>query len=152
MQIETLRDVLVWTRKFHQKLSELLSESVDKHSDERTRMVLEYLADHEKSLGKVISGFEKSGDEDALNTWFNEYVNKSPMLQKMYSNTPFDDLDSTQIMDIVVEQHQQAIELYRYLVKRADIDSAREMLESLLSLEEHEIMRMTQSTNRFSDM
>ncbi len=152
MQIETLKDVLHWTRKFHQQLSQSLSNSVDKNTDERARMVLEYLADHEKTLDKVISGFEKSGDEDALNTWFNEYVNKSPVLQNVHTNTPFANMDAAQIMEVVADQHQQAIELYRYLARRADIDSAKDMLESLLSLEEHEIMRMTQSTNRFSDM
>ncbi|GAB3114895.1 ATPase [Aestuariicella hydrocarbonica] len=152
MEIETLRDVLDWTRKFHEKLSQCLSNSVDKNSDERARMVMAYLADHEQALAKVIRGFESTGDEDALNTWFNEYVNKTPVLQKVHSKTPFANLNASQIMEVVADQHQQAIELYRYLARRADIDSAQEMLEALLSLEEHEIMRMTQSTNRFSDM
>ena len=69
MQIETLKDVLHWTREFHQHLSQCLSHCADKNTDERARMILAYLSDHEKSLTKVVNGFETSGDEHALNTW-----------------------------------------------------------------------------------
>ena len=68
MQIETLKDVLHWTREFHQHLSQCLSHCADKNMDERARMILAYLSDHEKALTKVVSGFETSGDEHALNT------------------------------------------------------------------------------------
>ena len=78
MQIETLKDVLHWTREFHQHLSQCLSHCADKNMDERARMILAYLSDHEKALTKVVSGFETSGDEHALNTWCYEYVAKHP--------------------------------------------------------------------------
>lgn len=55
-------------------------------------------------------------------------------------------------MEVIVDQHQQVIELYRYLASRADIPSAKELMESLRSLEEHEMMRMAQFANRFGDL
>jgi hypothetical protein len=152
MQIETLRDVLHWTKEFHQHLSKCLSHCAEKNTDERARMILEYLADHEASLKKVINGFEVSGDEHALNTWCYEYLNKQPIAQHVHCDAPFADLDAVQIMDVIVDQHQQVIELYRHLASQPVIPSALEMLTSLRSLEEHEIMRMVQSTNRFGDM
>lgn len=152
MQIETLRDVLLWTKEFHQHLSQCLSQCVDKNTDERARMILAYLSDHEESLTKVVNGFETTGSEHALNTWCYEYVNKQPIVQHAHCDAPFSELDSEQIIEIIVNQHQQVIELYRFLASRADIPSAREMLTSLRLLEEHEMMRMVQSTNRFEDM
>ena len=98
-------------------------------------MILAYLADHEASLAKVVNGFEKE-----------------PIVQHVHCEAPFAELDAVQIMDVIVNQHQQVIELYRYLAARADIPSAQEMLVSLTSLEEHEIMRMVHSCNRFEDM
>lgn len=120
--------------------------------DERARMILAYLSDHEKALTKVVSGFETSGDEHALNTWCYEYVAKHPIVRHAHCDAPFAELDATQIMEVIVDQHQQVIELYRYLASRADIPSAKELMESLRSLEEHEMMRMTQSANRFEDL
>lgn len=152
MQIETLKDVLHWTKEFHQHLSECLSQCADKHADERARMILAYLSDHEKTLTKVVNGFETSSNEQALNTWCYEYVNKQPIVQHVHCDSPFADLNAAQIMEVIVDQHQQVIELYRYLASRADIPSTQELLASLRSLEEHEIKRMVQSTNRFEDM
>ena len=150
MQIETLKDVLHWTREFHQHLSQCLSHCADKNMDDR--MILAYLSDHEKALTKVVSGFETSGDEHALNTWCYEYVAKHPIVRHAHCDAPFAELDATQIMEVIVDQHQQVIELYRYLASRADIPSAKELMESLRSLEEHEMMRMAQSANRFGDL
>lgn len=152
MQIETLKDVLHWTREFHQHLSQCLSHCAGKNTDERARMILAYLSDHEKALSQVISGFEASGDEQVLNTWCYEYVNKHPIVRHVHCDAAFADLDATQIMAVIVDQHQQVIELYRYLASRADIPSASELLEALRSLEEHEMMRMAQSANRFGDL
>jgi hypothetical protein len=50
MQIETLKDVLHWTREFHQHLSQCLSHCADKNMDERARMILAYLSDHATSM------------------------------------------------------------------------------------------------------
>lgn len=152
MQIETLKDVLHWTREFHQHLSQCLSDCADKNTDERARMLLTYLSDHEKALTQVVSGFEISGDEHALNTWCYEYVAKHPIVQHVHCDAPYTELDATQIMAVIVDQHQQVIELYRYLAARADIPSAKELMESLRSLEEHEMMRMAQTSNRFEDV
>jgi len=152
MQIETLKDVLHWTREFHQHLSQCLSHCADKNTDERARMILAYLSDHEEALTKVVGSFETSGDEHALNTWCYEYVVKHPIVRHAHCDAPFAELDTTQIMEVIVDQHQQVIELYRYLASRAEIPSAKELMESLRSLEEHEMMRMAQSANRFGDL
>tara|TARA_R110001599_G_scaffold200428_1_gene397138 strand:+ start:1291 stop:1749 length:459 start_codon:yes stop_codon:yes gene_type:complete len=152
MEIETLKDILNWTQKFHQHLNHCLTHCADENMNERSQMLLTYLADHEKTLSKVIEGFLVSGQEHALNTWSYEYVNKQPIVQHVHCDAPFAALDSRQIIDVIVDQHQQVIDLYRYLSTRADIPSAKELLESLKSLEEHEIMRMVHSANRLEDM
>lgn len=152
MQIETLKDVLHWTQEFHQHLSQCLSHCAVNNTDERAQMMLSYLSDHEKTLSKIVCGFEESGNENALNTWCYEYVHHHPITRHVHCESPFAELDAAQIMDVVVDQHQQVIELYRYLASRADIPSAEELMESLRSLEEHEMMRMAQSANRFGDL
>jgi uncharacterized protein (DUF305 family) len=114
--------------------------------------MLAYLSEHERKLGNVVHGFETSSDERVLNTWCYEYISKTPIDRHMHCEALFADLDATQLMAVIVEQHQQIIELYRYLAVRAEIPEVKELMEALKSLEEHEMMRMSQSANRFSDM
>ncbi len=152
MQVETLRDVLRWTKEFHIHLSRCLIHCSDKNTDERARIIIDYLSEHENGLTAALTGFERSGNDHALNTWCYEFINKQPIIQHVHCDTPFSELNADQVIEVIVDQHQQVIELYRYLSTRADIPSVKELLVALLSLEEHEIMRISQAANCFSDM
>jgi hypothetical protein len=61
-------------------------------------------------------------------------------------------LSSEKIMEVIVNYHQQIIELYRYLAIRNPIPKAQELLENLLIFEEQEIMLMSQAANRLEDL
>ncbi len=152
MRVETLRDILHWTSKFHHHLNQRLHQSTDDNKSERARLLLDYLSEHEKRLSHVIHRFEEEGDEDALNTWCYEYLDKNPIVQHRFCDAPFEQLTAREIMAVVVEQHEQIIELYRYLRARADIPSAEALLDNLKALEEREIMQMVQSANRLDEL
>tara|TARA_R110001606_G_scaffold395190_1_gene566914 strand:- start:18908 stop:19129 length:222 start_codon:yes stop_codon:yes gene_type:complete len=73
-------------------------------------------------------------------------------MKHKHSDVPFAYLNTLKITEIVMHMHQQVITLYRDLAAQTAVNSARELLEELLSLEEHEAMRMSQSANRLEDM
>lgn len=152
MQVETLQDVLHWTTEFHQYLSDCLLHCADKNESDRATMLLDYLAEHESRLASVVEQFEKNGNSNALHTWCYEFIEKHPIVRSQHCDAPFAELDTEQIMTVIVDQQQQVIELYRDLFARADIPSARELLENLKSLEEHEAMLMSQGANRLNDL
>ena len=152
MQVETLRDVLHWTSEFHQHLSECLKHCADNNEGTRAQMLLKYLSEHEEKLRHVIHEFEVTGNEHALNTWCYEYLNKHPIVQHHDCDAPFSQLSTKEIMQVIIHQHKQVIDLYRYLHERADIPSAEELMETPKSFEEHEMMQMVQSANRLEDL
>lgn len=152
MQIENLKDVLHWTFQFHQHLAECLIDCVDKNENQRAKILLSYLAEHEEKLAEVIDKFEQTEGSQALNTWCYEYLDKNPIVQHKHCDAPFAELDTLQIMAVIIDQHQQVIELYRYLYSRAVIPAAQELLGNLKSFEEHEVMLMSQAANRLEDI
>lgn len=152
MKIETLKDILHWTAEFHEQLSTTLTRSAANNEGEREKMLLDFLADHEERLAIVIEKYEKTGDQHALNTWCYEYLDNNNITLKHHTDIPFSELNVDEIMEVLVDEHQQVIELYRYLVSRADISSAKELLESLVALEEHEMMLMSHAANRLHDL
>jgi hypothetical protein len=152
MEIETLRDVIHWAKKVHLQLSERLSESQEDAVDERAKLVLSYLSTYEKKLVKVLAGFEENGNERALNTWCIEYVTKFKRENGEFSNKSFGDLNAQQIISTVVEQHQYLLSLFKFLAMQSVTASTQELMEELISFEEHETMKMVQATNRFEDM
>ncbi|PKG99542.1 ATPase [Paraglaciecola sp. MB-3u-78] len=152
MQVETIRDVLNWTVTFHKNLKDCLKHCSEQNKDERAQMTLHYLSDHEASLERIVQGFINTADKKALNTWCYDYIEKHPFIEHGHCDSPFKELDMTHIMEKTVNHHQQVIELYTHLYSRVDIDSAKELLDTIKGIEENEIKRMVQGVNRFSDM
>ena len=70
----------------------------------------------------------------------------------------FDDISTDQKIDekaiqvYLTTQHQKVIDLYEYLVSRAETAATIEKLERLLELEHQGLKQMMQSSNRHMDM
>lgn len=152
MQIETIKDVLSWTVDFHKNLKECVTHCSKQNQDERARMILNYVSGHEASLERMVEGFLNTANRNALDTWCYDYIGKHPIVEHGHCDSPFKELDTDHIMEKVVNHHEQVIELYDHLYSRVDIDSAKELLETVKNVEENEIKRMVQTANRFSDM
>ncbi|WP_194756362.1 ATPase [Aliidiomarina indica] len=152
MQVENLREVLVWTVAFHENLKECLRDCAKENEDERARMTLEYLVGHEESLGRIVNGFVKTAESKALNTMCYDYLEKHPIVKHGHCDSPFKSLDTDHVMEKLVDQHEQVIALYEHLYSRVDINAAKELLDAIKDVEENEIKRMVHSANRLSDM
>jgi len=152
LQIETLRDVLHWTRKFHQRLYHCFQHCVDEDENERARLLLAYLAEHENKLIRVLDGFEKTASSRALNTWCYEYVDRHPILRHKNCDSPFENMSTSEITAEVAHLHQEVINLYRYLNDRAESLSAQDLLKSLKEVEENESMLMVKNAINLEDI
>lgn len=152
MQIDTFRDIIHWTRAYHQQLAESLKNSSSAHQSERARMLLDYLAEHEAKLSDAIGAFEKSDNLKALNTWVMEYLNKTDIKPQNEVNAPFSSLSTEEIINSVEAEHTKIIELYKFLAGRAVATPAVDLLEELAALEEHEAMRLSRASNTLSDL
>ncbi|WP_020683986.1 hypothetical protein [Marinobacterium rhizophilum] len=152
MKIETLKDVLHWTANLHRQLSRCLAQCEDRVVNERARSLLDFLEQHEDKLARVVSRFEKMADSRALNTWCYEYFDKNPESLERMCDTEYDGLDIQDVMARVLDQHHQVIELYRYLRAQSGAASAKELLQNLIALEEHEAMQMAQGSDRLGDI
>jgi len=152
MQVETLKDVLNWTREFHQHLASCMQHCATQNESERAKLLLDYLSDHEQKLVEVLDGFLDSADEKALSTWCYEYLDKHPIVHHEKCDKPFAEMSADEIITEITRQHGQIIELYRYLRGRDAALSWQELLDQLVSLEEHEAMRMSQAANRLHDL
>ncbi|TCK02362.1 ATPase [Marinobacterium mangrovicola] len=152
MQIDTFRDIIHWTRAYHQQLSEWLRNSGSAQHDERAQMLLDYLADHEAKLSRAITAFEATDNLNALDTWVMEFLDKKPLLPSASLGAPFADMSADEIIAKVEDEHNQIVELYRFLVSRVNTTPAADLLEELADLEQHEAMRLSQAANRLHDI
>jgi len=152
MQVEALEDVLRWTGQFHKQLSACLDHCADRHLQERASLLLDFLSRHEAQLSTFLGTFARSSASKVLHTWCYEYLDKKPIVQNRHCDAPFSELDTRQIIEVILEQHEQVIDLYRYLLSRAETPEVRELLQSLVGLEEGAVMSMVEGANRLEDI
>ncbi|MBS9405239.1 ATPase [Halomonas sp. TRM85114] len=152
MDIKTFGDLIDWTRQLHEHLARCLAHCAGQHEEERARMLLDYLADHEAELERVVAEYERRADPKALKTYVYDYLEHRPIRTHRTCDGHYASLDSEGICREIFDFHDQVIDLYRSLVGKAAIPEAKQLLESLLELEEHEAMRLARQTGRMKDV
>ncbi len=152
MSIETIKDILDWNRRLHQELSRIYRESSEATEDERSRLLLDYIAEHEERLAETIARYEKDDHVEQLDSWTRNYLDKNPFAASMKQMMDFTAMGTEQILQTTVAAHQKLIELYRELAQNAKSERLEELFKNLASLETHELMRMVMSGERWNDM
>ena len=152
MQIRTFSDLIGWTRSLHANLAKCMVHCASRHSDERAKMLLEYLASHETEMEKMVAAFERQADPKAMHTYVYDYIPHDPITTHLVCDNHYAKLDSSAISAEVFDFHEQIISLYRSLVGRAEIREAAELVQSLLDMEGHETKRLVRQVGRMDDL
>ncbi len=154
MDIKTFEDLITWARDLHTNLSQCLSECAAKNQDERASALLTYLADHESELARITEEFEKQADPKALKTRIYDYLDNEHKRIKAHQNCDghYASLDFDGIEREVFAFHDQLIDLYDSLAGKAEIPEAKELVESMKAMEEHEAMRLASQIGRMNDL
>lgn len=152
MKIERFEDLIDWTRDTHRHLSKCLGRSSQAHEDIRAQWLLSYVAAHEQALAGTIDRIEEHADPKALHTWICDYLERNPVLRNQPCDRPYAQMSVDEIAREIFTVHNQVIDLYRSLARRAEIDGARELAGELLALEEHETMRLAQQVGRINEL
>lgn len=151
MPNRTLHDMIDWTRNFHQHMHAILSQSAQQTKNERARMLLEYLAEHEHTLAHTIRRFDETASDTASNTWVSDYKEQFPPSEHDHPDRPYASMTTEEIMHAVNEQHLRVIGRYQNL-KDFVQGAAQDLIEQIVEMEEQEIQRMAQSANRLEDL
>lgn len=152
MNVETVADVVQWSGDFHQSFAQFLPDSVGNSTDERAKLLGDYIARHEAHLAKSILALKNTESPEALGTWVTEFLNHQPVPNTDYADLRWASLNSEQLLDEVLAIHAQLIELYRHLHSRCATTPAADTLVQLLDMQEQELSLISHSANRLSDI
>lgn len=152
MSLETVKDILDWTQKLHQKLSDAYEEAAEEIGDERASMLLKYVAEHERVLSESITRFEKDSNVQLMDTWFQEYVDNLPFMIHSPPVSGFPTSDPAAIIEMTIKAHQSLIDMYKEFAELAKTAKVKELFEEMLFLENSELKRMVTSMQRMADL
>ncbi len=152
MEVKTLLDLIDWSHRLHSKLAGYLTSAMSNTRDERTRMLLAYMADHESDMARMVAAFREQADSKALNTYLYDWLPHKPVTMPDIGKEGHATSSYEDICQLVFRVHEAMIDLYRSLADNAVIPEAESVLTSLLAMEEYESRRLVQQTGRMQDL
>ncbi len=152
MEILRFEDLIEWVRHLHSYLAQSMKDSVADNENEMAKALLTYLADHEKELVRITEEFERQADPKALKTWIYDVMEHKPINVNWASDKHFADMDVDSIAREVFRFHDEVVSLYDQLSGVSHIPEAKELMDSLQEMEEHESMRLAQQIASSQDL
>lgn len=132
MEPKTLETILEETEAFHQRLVRHLQHCTEKHPNERERMLLHFITDHEHWLASSLEALDRQQYEGALNTWYYEYTDRHAVLFSNPEDIPFHQMDYEDIAEKIRTINNDIIDLFEYLKGRSESGATEEAMDELL--------------------
>ena len=151
MRFKTVADVLHWVEGFHRQVQAELTGKWAETGDERIRMLLAYLADHEQKLTAALEACEEDVPAGTLSTWYRDA--DCPLAMDHAALTKaVSDMDVDEVLACMVRCHNSLIKLYETLRDRAEVPIVAELFASLAAMEASELRRSVRDTNLLKDL
>ena len=152
MEIKTTSELIEWSRSLHAKLAQCLTHCASRHHEERTSMLLGYLASHEAEMERMVAEFNQRADPKAAHTYIYDYIPHKPIKANLDCDDHYTRMDASSIQTEVFGFHDQISRLYRTIIDRAAIPEVTDLMQPLLDMEQHETKRLVRQVERMADL
>lgn len=132
MEPKTLGNILDETEAFHERLVAHLKRCTEQCENERERMLLDFITDHEQWLSSSLEGLQREQHDSALNTWFYEYTDRHAVLFSKPEEIAFNKMSYDEICEKIRNINNDIIDLYQHLKERAESKDSEAALNELL--------------------
>ncbi len=137
MRFEQIRDVVDHARQFHSMIATYYRKLRKNTDQERFKLLLEYLEQHEKAIEKALKAYEVEGSQKILKVWlpYSTFDEKLAELKALLAH-PAPAVED--VVRLVMEADDALIEFYRGMAERVTSPDVKRVFEDLILLEENE--------------
>lgn len=153
MASEQVRYVLKGTRSIHERAARYFAHLAMRCQQQRAKMLLDYLAGHERHLADAILQAEAGASEKILGTWVTTTVPVAHLIDQMDWDEAHNEYASCdELVEKGLNIANQVIEVYDELARRAEPAWLQELFSNLLDMEQQEERLMAKQTLRAMDL
>jgi rubrerythrin len=151
MRFKQTQDVLDHVGEFHRQASALYRGFMERASNQRVQMLLDYLVRHEQNLGKSVADFKAASSPQVLKSWF-EYSHDQDILKPILTADREVDMAFDDVIDLAFGLDEKLLELYQEMVKRAKSPQVKDIFNNLLLREIEEKQKLMRSALGLMDL
>ncbi len=147
-----VREILDWIQVFHEALSIEYQNMANGPVRERVALLLQYLADHQRTVKATIKHFEEDADTQVLNTWHDHFpeLDLPDNLHDLKSH--LSTISTNDVVRLALQFHDLLIHLYEEIRNSAPTDEVKDVFDNLALMESREKERMLRDANMLEDI
>lgn len=151
MHYKTVKDVVDHSRRLHQQISQLYQDIKQEQSQERVKMLLDYLQRHEDHLEESLDKFEKDKSQKVLDSWF-QYAPDQDISAVLEQIEITDHMSVDEVILMALKLDDYFIDLYEGMVEHSSSSAVKSVFQNLLDMEQQEKIRTARTALNMSDM
>lgn len=145
MSYSTVGDILQYSKDLHIHTRKLYEQLRDNSQRERVEMMLDLLAEHEKTLGAQVADLQGSASKAVLEEWHQFEPKKIDEVLANCSSLNAD-MSVDDLVNLALKLDDFMIEFYRQIASEATSRATREIFTNLIELEENEKMQIVRAS------
>lgn len=150
MRFQQVRDIVDWAVDFHRRLAHQYAAMARQAEDERQRMALEYLAEHEHQMQRGLARYLKDDGEHrhVLDTWFSTLAEQPhpEVLSSLCSGLSCTSLDG--LLSSALTIHKTLEDMWRHRADEANLPAESDFFTALAASHEAEVRRLARDMAR----
>lgn len=154
MRFHRVKEVLDWATALHARLAARYRTLAHGATDERLRMALLYLAEHEHEMQAALARYlaDDAAHRNVLDTWFSDTV-EFPRAEEIEHGIQVGPATTTaDLLGAALGIHRALEAVYRTRRETAPIDDERELFAALVLLHETESQRLARDMARLETL
>ena len=152
MAIKQTRDILDYVREFHKKLSDFYHDLADHSDKERVKMLLDYMARHQKHFEENLAEYETDASKTIMESWLQCAPEMD--MEGVFKGIKLDpDMMSVEdVIRIAVDLDDYLINLYQEVANCTESKEIKEIFVKLMEKENREKYTLVRQAMRLSDI
>ena len=151
MRFTQVRNMFDQVREFHGQLAEYYDGLSDEETQQRVKMLLDYMSSHEKNLQASLSAYGEGIPQVVFDTWVDcRYCEEVLATCEQTPITP--ELSVDGVTKVAMDVDQCLIHFYRAVVENAEFHTVREVFRNMIAMEEDELRKQAFGIQQAKDI
>ena len=150
MRYTQVRDMLDQVRDFHGQLAEYYHQLSDSSDQQRVKLLLDHMSNHEKQLQESLRDYEEDASEQVMNTWVDcKYCDEVLATCKRVPIASETSVDS--VVKATLDIDNCLVRFYREVAEKVESETVRDVFRNLVDMEESELRQLAFSALQVRD-
>lgn len=148
---KTAIDFIDFVRNLHREIKNYCEKILDKSNSEKVKMVLGYVAEHERKMEETLLEYENGLSKSIEETWYQfiELPEKPSCLKDIQLSK---EMTIDDVVDLISKVDICLIKLYKKLSEISVTEEAQKVFDNLAKMEFNEFRKVIHNIHRVEDI